>query len=147
MKRESGFTLVETIVVMAILGILGATAVPVYHTWQQRAYGREATLMAQQIIEGEILYYLEHDSFFPPEEEETVIYIDSDNVTSETEDDIDYISQNLKITIPTSHHLKYTLINNIDNFTITIEADFPLFKNGVNILFGYLDESGETYLL
>jgi len=143
-KKQSGFTLIETMVVIAILGILGATAVPVYRTWQQRAYGKEATLMVKQIIEGEILYYLEHNNFYP--EGTTEIIIDADNVTPQTQQDINDIANALKITIPVGHHLNYQMNSYQDPnyFTITIYADFALFKNGQNSLFGHVDSNGQV---
>jgi prepilin-type N-terminal cleavage/methylation domain-containing protein len=148
-KKHNGFTLIETMVVIAILGILGATAVPVYRTWQQRAYGQEATLMAKTILDGQILYYLEHNKFFP--EGGADIFIDTDDVTPQTQQDITNIINAIKIEIPRGHHLNYQFTNyqdpnGQDVFIVTISADFALFKNGAPTLTGYVDSTGKTQL-
>jgi prepilin-type N-terminal cleavage/methylation domain-containing protein len=140
MKRERGFTLIELMVVVAILGVLGATAMPLYNTWQQRAYGSEAIVMMKQLTEGQILYYLEHDEYFPGASETYNVYKDGH---SDPEDAIDKIKNALNLTITTKGRLEYQITNNGDNTcTILIQADFPLFRNGQKQVLARLNEKG-----
>ena len=64
-NRQRGFTLIELIVVTAILGILMSTALPAYKVFRQRAVGSEAMLLMKQIMEGQIVYFLEHEEYYP----------------------------------------------------------------------------------
>jgi prepilin-type N-terminal cleavage/methylation domain-containing protein len=50
MRRQEGFTLPEILVAIVILGILIASSLPAYRTYQQRAYVSEASLMLRQIL-------------------------------------------------------------------------------------------------
>jgi len=144
MSRKSGFTLIELMVTIALVGILMATAVPVYHTWLQRAYGEEAKAMVNQILSGEILYYLEHNSFYPAGAGD--IYIEGDNVSAATQQ---AILDAIKVFIPAGHPLSYQFnsYEDPDTFTITISADFALFRNGITAIFGHVDSTGKVTIL
>jgi prepilin-type N-terminal cleavage/methylation domain-containing protein len=140
-KKQSGFTLIETMVVIAILGILGATAVPVYRTWQQRAYGSEAAIMAKQIMDAQITYYLDNNKFYPADNSTILIFHDDPHDS----ENVKKIYNNLHITVPTGHFLNYTFQpNNDEEFILTIasQGEFELFK-GTHSISYTLSKNGE----
>lgn len=145
MKKEKGFTLIELWVTLAIVGVLLATAVPLYHTWQQRAYGSEAAIMIKQILDAQILYFLEHDKFFPIDETPINIL----HNTSPNDPDIDLVYQNLNILIPTGHFIEYHFqtvnASGNESFFLTVNSKdnaFDIFK-GTKIITGFLDKDGK----
>ena len=148
MRRQAGFTLVELMVVIAILGILGASAVPVFQTYRQRSYGSEANITMKRLLEGEIVYFLEKDEFFPKDGQEIVIK-ESD---PQDHPNILALGEALKITIPVGHNLQYRFYSWVDpehglTCQIQISADFPLYKTGDKTLIGTVYQSGEIFLL
>lgn len=149
MNRQKGFSLIELIVSLSIVGVLAATAVPVYNTWQQRAYGQEATLMAKRILDGQIIYYLENNCFYP-EDTTSQLFIIPDTDPTITQQNIEDVLRELKVSIPSGHGLTYQFdsysLNDGKYFQIMIDAGFPLFKGGDNRLVGTVDSSGKIVI-
>jgi prepilin-type N-terminal cleavage/methylation domain-containing protein len=150
MKRQVGFTLMEVIVVVGLLGILALTASPVYHTYRQRAYGGQATVMAKQLVEGQILHYLEKDQFFPTDSSKTIFIPPDIPPSAATQQALQDILDNLNISIPLSQHLYYQINTgdaNADQWCqIRIWAPFPLFKTGRNDLNYSISKDGKITL-
>jgi len=140
MKKERGFTLIEIMVTVAIMGILAATAVPLYRTFQQRAYGSEATITMKKLLEGEILYYLEHDEFFPGVGSTISVFKDDPSNAPA----VFQVKDNLNILLPVGHHMDFRILNDGGKCFIYIDATFALFKGGQTYLYAVLDKDGNV---
>ena len=64
MKNAKGFTLVELIIVIIIVGILSIVAVPVYRGYTKKAMGTEAKSLLGAVATAEKVYYAEYDHFY-----------------------------------------------------------------------------------
>ena len=131
MKREGGFTFVELMVVIAILSILAVTAIPFFGTYKQRAYGSQAIVLSKQIIDAEIMYFLENDEFVPGGKTSISIFSDSDPSSKE----VQKIIKNLNIILPLGGNFDYHFYNDPTDpsgkcLKVVISAPFPIFKNG-----------------
>ena len=62
-NKQSGFTLVELMIVVAIIGILASVAIPNYQKYQAKARSSEAKLSLSAIFTAEKSFSIEYSSY------------------------------------------------------------------------------------
>ena len=62
-NKSKGFTLVELMVVVIIVGILAAVAVPIYRQNVKRAMASEGAALLGSVLTAERVYYAEHNTY------------------------------------------------------------------------------------
>jgi type II secretory pathway pseudopilin PulG len=63
MRRTGGFSLIELMVIVAMLGILASVAIPAYIKYIRRSYTVEASLNLRRMYDGAVAYYVgEHSN-------------------------------------------------------------------------------------
>lgn len=63
MKLHKGFTLVELMIAIAIIGILASVAIPQYTSYVQRGYRSDALAAIQQIMNAQERYYTDNATY------------------------------------------------------------------------------------
>lgn len=67
-RGKAGFTLIELMIVIIIVGVLAAAAVPIYTGFVKRAYLTEAKAVVGAIRAAELVYLAEHDEWLWPDD-------------------------------------------------------------------------------
>jgi len=65
MRKTKGFTLVELVIVIVIVGILSIVAVPIYRGYTRKAMATEGKALLGAIQTAQKIYYAENAFFFP----------------------------------------------------------------------------------
>ena len=60
---NSGFTIVELLIVIAIMSLLASTATALYTNYTLRSKTAEAPIALAKMVEGEVRYYTQNNSF------------------------------------------------------------------------------------
>ncbi len=63
MHRRHGFSLVELMITLAIVGILASIAIPMYREAQGRARLAEVPMLLDGIVSAEVAYEASHDAY------------------------------------------------------------------------------------
>jgi type IV pilus assembly protein PilE len=79
MKKSKGFTLVELIIVIVIVGILSIVAVPIYRGYTKKAIATEAKALLGSIATSEKVYYAEFGNYFKVDPTSYVYELDVDS--------------------------------------------------------------------
>ena len=64
-NKKNGFTLIELIMVIIIVGILAAIAIPTYYSYVKKGYATEAKTQLKSIVQAADMYYSERGEAAP----------------------------------------------------------------------------------
>ena len=80
-NRKKGFTLIELMIVVAIIGILAAIAIPQFASYRQRAQDSAAKSALKNLATAQEDYYQQHDIYVNAGEEANLSFTPETSLT------------------------------------------------------------------
>lgn len=111
MRGERGFSLIELLIVLVIIGILAGLAIPRYMSYTTKAKQTEAKELLNQIYLTERSYFQIHDEYWIPA---------SGTVADK---DHSFAFDSIGVEIMKSARYRYIIAGDMDHFTATATAD------------------------
>ncbi len=109
--NQAGFSLIELLIVLVIIGILAGLAIPRYMAYTTRSKQTEAKGLLNQIYLSERAYFQSHDEYWIPN---SGVQADRNN---------QYAFDTLGVEIMKSARYRYEITGDAANFTATAISD------------------------
>ncbi|MGB4337513.1 MAG: prepilin-type N-terminal cleavage/methylation domain-containing protein [Bacillota bacterium] len=77
LRNQRGFTLVELMIVIVIIGVLAAIAVPAYSSYVSKAQERTCEANRRTISTAAGIYYIEHNNTYATDINDLEDYLDN----------------------------------------------------------------------
>ena len=133
--NKKGFTLIELMVAVGILGVLVATSLPLVNAYRTKAEYLDLDLTMKHIMDGLEVCYIENDEFFPETSELGWFEYGTRTVERGEEAELD----DILYTFPAGHKHKYVFYYykfdfgiKYDYSYVRVYADNDYNRNGVN---------------
>jgi type IV pilus assembly protein PilA len=111
-KNEKGFTLIELMIVIAIIGILAAIAIPQFNAYRARSFNAGANTDLRNAMTAQEGYYTDHDTYTDDAADLTGDYglVTSSGVSLNlTGDDTSYTIRSYSTSAGADYRMTYTV--------------------------------------